>query len=307
MSVPPPDLEEIQRRLNEGLKAFIEAEKNSVEDDELGRKIVKTYLAKFRDDNPDWSERVKQFALEAQLHIDGFEVKRGALSSRVCMAHMQMKVAITSIMIQGFQVQQASFNRSTSEEGDAVESDPTLKALNELKRLSADTKRAEENLNIYQAEAQLRAAEIGNLVIRVQCLATVALLMRRSLFQMLARDKLDVSWEEVARRISEALEGSPKDWPVTKALDIAGRVAIEIVKIVIEDKLPVATVHSIFKILGEQLGVRKADTKPGGTNDMFNLLEELEKLDDLLGQLDRTYTKAMDEIPLRTQIKTPQE
>lgn len=79
--------------------------------------------------------------------------------------------------------------------------------------------------------------------------------------------------------------------------DVAGKIAIEIVKIVIEEKLPVSTVHHIFIRLAQILGVRKADTKPGGTDDMLKLLEQLEKENDLLDQLDRTYNQAMDEIP----------
>jgi hypothetical protein len=292
----PPDLEDLQRRLDEGLKAFIDADEKSIEDDESGRRIIESYLADFRDNNPKRAEKTRQSALEAQRYITSFPEKRVAFASKVNLVHMKMEQAITALLIRGFEVQQEPFNVPPVDAGDAVEHDPTSSALKAFKKLSDDTRQAQENLERYKAEAFPRAAEIGNLVIRVQCLATIALLMRRSTFQTFSRDKLDVSWEEIGRRISEALKGAPKDLPVAKALDVAGKIAIEIVKVVIEEKLPVSTVHHIFTRLAQILGVRKADTKPGGTDDMLKLLEQLEKENDLLDQLDRTYNQAMDEI-----------
>jgi hypothetical protein len=38
---------------------------------------------------------------------------------------------------------------------------------------------------------------------------------------------------------------------------------------------------------------------------MLKLLEQLEKENDLLDQLDKTYNQAMDEIPRLSQLETP--
>jgi hypothetical protein len=83
MTVPPSDLEDLQRRLNEGLKAFIDADEKSIEDDELGRRIIDTYLADFRDNNPNRAERTRRCALEAHRHIKSFPEKRGSLASKI--------------------------------------------------------------------------------------------------------------------------------------------------------------------------------------------------------------------------------
>jgi hypothetical protein len=72
--------------------------------------------------------------------------------------------------------------------------------------------------------------------------------------------------------------------------------AAEIAEVVIEEVSPLHKIPKYMKKLMEIVGVKKADTEPGGTDDMLTLLGQLKKENQLFHELDEAYRKSMDEI-----------
>jgi hypothetical protein len=120
--------------------------------------------------------------------------------------------------------------------------------------------------------------------------------MRQATLRKFCREKLDVGWSDISDRVARQLREEAKDDLIQNSWDLALQLAAEIAEVVIEEVSPLHKIPKYMKKLMEIVGVKKANTEPGGTDDMLTLLGQLRKENQLFHELDKAYRKSMDEI-----------
>jgi hypothetical protein len=284
------DLDLLQKRVNEARKNFLDASEACERDDALGKEIASNYLKRFLDDDPKRAEIAKEHAREANELLDRFGSNQASIANKVSLVAIKVQSAVTSLTLH--------FMRSASKGGKlpdaaALPTDPTLAAIAAARAFTEGSKVA---IDTARDEVFANAEEMGKHLVNVMTLATVAILMRHATLLKFRREKLDVGWSDIGSRAAEQLKEQTKDELIQRSWDLTLEVLAEIAGEVISDLSPLHKVPKYVKILAKIVGVKKADTKPGGTDDMLMLLGELRKESTLISGINDAYEHAMDEI-----------
>lgn len=287
----PIDLLDIERRVNESRQAFLDACNAYSTDDQIGMDIANNYLKRFIDDiDPRRAELARDLAREATQLVHDFVGERSNITVHVNLVNQSMHSAILSLSTTAVATM---LDKAFQLPAQKQVGDPTSSLLDMLK---SAVRTPTEEIEEAKQKAYERAAAVGERVINVQSLSTIALLMRHATYNSFKNEKLDVRWSDLSDRIVTQLKEESKDQLIQKSWDIVLDLTAEIGEIVIEEVSPLHKIPKYLKRVAKIVGTRTADTKAGGTDDMMKLLTQLRKESDLLKDLNLAYKEAMDDM-----------
>jgi hypothetical protein len=290
-----PDLVEIQRRVNESREQFLRAlalyEKDGLDD---GREITEKYLIRFLGAEPKRSPFAKDFTTEAINLIAAFGGVRRQMVEQVKglnVASISETLGVTVAVLE-------DYIEKTIPPIDMSILDPTERLLEWSKR----RKTAGEALRARQSAMVGQVADVGLRLDAVQRLAVSLLLARHSTLRTFRRENLELTFEELRRRITEQINEASKD-EVLEALIDAFRILIEkSLKVVFEETIFGKVVMLLYKIIGAIRG--RINTAPGAQDIMEKLLSVLRNQNEGLKDLKGQYDSAMAQLSELTKTRS---
>ncbi len=289
------DLISLQAKVNETRDYYLEQEQlydETSEEDE--RRIVEDYLVKFCDDNPDRSEIAKNTAASVIAEIGAFRSTRADLSSKILTARFSMDLFLGALQTFAIQEMMDGFNRSAQEFLDRLRGDSTGQVGE-----SVDLKAVIHQIN-------RDAFSIGNEVAHVQQLAGDIINVRRETLQSIRKGYLTVTFWEALQNMAEHLANTPKDEIVERSWNALAEAVAEIIEYILEEEIPTARVRRMLEALSKAIGMRKAQTEPGNTDQMQNLLPLLlegrvaiEELNSAMDQIAEMHRQISERVGLQ--------
>jgi hypothetical protein len=165
--------------------------------------------------------------------------------------------------------------------------DPTAKVLEWSKRFKIGVK----ELDARQATRLGAVADVGLRLDTVQRLAASLLLARQSTLRTFRRENLEITIQELRRRVTEQMNEASKD-QILEGVVEGTRVIIEkLLKVVFEETIFVKVVILLYKIWGSIRG--RINTAPGAQDIMERLLAVLREQNEGLNELNAKYDAAM--------------
>ncbi|MGO6724529.1 hypothetical protein ACCS51_26585 [Rhizobium ruizarguesonis] len=269
------NLEDLQHRLNKSRQDFQRAiERYHTEGRSDGTFIVKTYLRKFKDDNPDRAKIAVDIAKETEEEIEKFRSRTSDLAYKVQTALLT---------------------------GDMVASGATIDSMGEIladasgfldeiaKRLaglnSSSPAPSATDLQARLDEQKMKVAKVGESVVSITTLAAAVCNMRCEVLKGFRNDNLEVSREELIRRLRGMLLSIPREEVFERFRKLVQDLLAEYLKKAVPILGGVLWVADKVKKLAQP----KAGTNPGDTDIMLTLLPALRKDQQMIDELDRIF------------------
>jgi hypothetical protein len=268
------DLNDLQFRLNQSRQDFLRAvERYETEGRSNGAFIVKTYLRKFQDDNPNRAKIAVDIAKDTQEEIDKFRSKAGDLASKAATALLTGDMVALGATIDSM----GDILAETSAYLDEVAK--RVAGLDNSSLASSQT-----DLQARLDERKMNAAKVGEQVISIMRLAASVCNFRCDTLKGFRNDNLEVSREELISRLRAMLFSIPAEEAFDRLRKLVQDLLAEYLK-----KMPILgwVVWIADKI--KRLTKPKAGTNPGDTDIMLKLLPALRKDREMIDELDRIF------------------
>lgn len=268
------NLVDLQNRLNASRDVFQRAfDRYDKEGRPDGAFIVTSYLQKFQDGDPNRAEIVAEIAKDTKEEIDGFGREASDLMSKVAAALQTGNLAAYGATIDGIGDILAEFSKTL----DAAAN--RLSGVNKPPLASSDSD-LEQRLELRKSET----ARVGESVIKVLDLATAVCNLRCETLRVFRTDNLEVSKEELIRRLQDMLIKIPAEELFDRFRELAKELLAEYLK-----KVPF--LGWVVWVAGKvrELSEPKAGTDYGDTDIMLTLLPTLRKDQEMIIELDRVF------------------
>jgi hypothetical protein len=283
--MPDVDLKATEERVNESRKDFLRAVDAYDSDD--GKQIIEKFLAEFLSPERERSEIAHAHAKEAIEQIKAFGNQRISMTENIGIALTMMQQAVLHLAIGVMSGPIETFSKPPQATGGSP--------MERLREQTARLGEAQRNLQATGKEAETKACEIGGKVALIQEMAASVLRMRTLTLKAFKKENLDLSLQDLIKRIRKELEEAGTDKAFEEACEFIIERMQEVLEIVIE-QAPVIRVLNVLRKIGRVLGPKEIDTSPGGTDEMLKLLDQLRRESAALEALTKAQREATKEL-----------
>jgi hypothetical protein len=284
-----PELDFVQERINKARQRYLEA-LNSYRPD--GKKdaetIVNEFLSKLLEPDPDRSNIARQEAQETIALIKQFRAVEIRFTYHIALLGLQLDLTVTSL-------ETIVFRRYM----DAVIGGPAAAGsdappLEQVLQFGRRLQRAIQAQGPAAQEAMAQAAVVGNQYAYLANSASMLLFMRKATLRSFAGEHLDEkSWLGLLADFDKELNEITADIALDKSIEFIAERAADVFGIALAG-VPVGTLaKGSAKILTKVIRKREIDLRPGATDQMQLLLEQLRAENAMFEEFDKQYSKTM--------------
>jgi hypothetical protein len=275
-TMPTPDLDIVQKEINDSRKAFLAASKsydqNCAND---GVDITERFLFRMLEPNPKRVEETREHAKETIAYLRAFGNARADFTTEVAFVNLRMDQTMTSLRMAALK---AAMN--------------TIPTFDEL--MSHDRTRM-ENFQKIAAQGTEDASRIGGYVARVQLMAASLLLTRQKTLLEFRQEHFDTSLLERASRSLDQLRKDAKADATGTAIDAACKVAETLFHVALDASLTGKVIRLGVRVV-QFTKSKEVDFSTAATDVMMQLREQLQAEEKAFEQLKSVYKEASTEM-----------